>query len=174
MPCLLGHKWNGCICIACGKNRDEGHDWGGCKCLKCGKIREEGHDLIREGSFTVCAVCGEKTACAQADAPDTVGPVLQDGLTVRPKLRFDFETNSLHPSGADVYFADAKVLSVNEMGRQLLDMADGTVTIDEMAQELDMKRTSAEIGMFFVTLGQSGYLKNRIEIMLYDGDTPAE
>jgi len=143
-------------------------------CLNCGRIREEGHDFIQDGNFTVCSICGEKTACVEADSPDAIGPVLQDGLKIRPKLRFDFETNSLYPAGADVYFADTKVLSVNEMGRQLLEMADGTVTIDEMAQELDMKKTSAEIGMFFVTLGQSGYLKNRIEIMLYESDMPAE
>lgn len=25
--CLFGHKWKGCLCLICGKVRDEGHDW---------------------------------------------------------------------------------------------------------------------------------------------------
>ena len=36
--CII-HKWQGCKCVKCGKQRDEGHDWEGCRCKNCGKIK---------------------------------------------------------------------------------------------------------------------------------------
>jgi hypothetical protein len=62
------HKWNNCICINCGKSRDENHNfrpvenkciqicsychkeipsehkWEGCKCINCGETRNTGHE----------------------------------------------------------------------------------------------------------------------------------
>jgi len=38
MACLLGHKWNGCKCEKCGKQRNENHLWQSGKCSICGRI----------------------------------------------------------------------------------------------------------------------------------------
>jgi hypothetical protein len=27
LSCLFGHSWRGCLCLRCGKVRDEGHNW---------------------------------------------------------------------------------------------------------------------------------------------------
>ena len=100
--------------------------------------------------------------------PDGVFPILQDGLTILPTFDFDVETMSLDLSGADVFYGGTKVFSVNEMGRRLLGMADGTRTVDEMVKILKMEKNASEAGMFFVTLGQSGYLKNKVEVVIYE------
>ncbi|MCL2337250.1 MAG: hypothetical protein FWC60_07500 [Firmicutes bacterium] len=95
------------------------------------------------------------------------GPVLQDGLIIRPQFTVDLATMSIYSSGADVFYQGTKVFSVNETGRQLLSLADGTLSIAEMVRELHLEENDSEAAMFFVTLGQSGFLKNRIEIEIY-------
>ena len=61
MACLFGHKWNGCKCEKCGKERDEQHDWNGCKCKKCEKSRDENHIfIINPGKCEKkCSICGD-------------------------------------------------------------------------------------------------------------------
>ena len=83
--CLLGHKWNGCICEKCGSTRDEGHDWDLCRgvCRKCGKTQPERHEwdgcrCIRcgkeqhEWEGNLCKRCG-KEAEMLADLQDNHG-----------------------------------------------------------------------------------------------------
>lgn len=53
MKCIF-HKWEGCVCIKCGTQRDANHRWEGCKCLQCGKTRDIGH-IIKGGR---CDICG--------------------------------------------------------------------------------------------------------------------
>ena len=86
LPCLLGHKWDGCKCIRCGEVRAEGHqyvpnshcrevcetcgrvttkvrhDWNRCQCAHCGKIRSEGHAYVKvpEECMVTCEICGTK------------------------------------------------------------------------------------------------------------------
>ena len=64
MACLLGHKWDGCICTKCGKKRDEQHNWNGCMCSKCGSKRNEGHNYVNypEKCEDICSVCNEVRA----------------------------------------------------------------------------------------------------------------
>ena len=53
----LQHRWNkGCVCVRCGKKRDQGHDWDGCQCKICGKKRDQGHDW----DGCQCKRCGKK------------------------------------------------------------------------------------------------------------------
>jgi len=61
MACLLGHKWNGCKCEKCGKERDTQHDWNGCKCKLCGKKKDEGHNYVSNSDKCekVCSACGD-------------------------------------------------------------------------------------------------------------------
>ena len=168
MVCFLRHKWDGCKCRKCGKIRDSYHSWNGCMCERCYKIRDDGHQVEYKDGFLLCTICGDKTACHEIDTLSTaVGPVLQDGLKIRPQVSYNLETNDLYCIGAEVFADDIKVMTVNEMGRKLLNMANGTFTFDEMAKSLDSKIAIADIHMFFVRLGESGYLKNRVEITLY-------
>jgi len=96
------------------------------------------------------------------------GPILKDGLTIKPRLVFEEETALVYMVGADVFLDGALVFTVNEIGRELLKMADGSVTVDAMAESLGLATTASEVGMFFVKLGQAGYLKNRMEIVLFE------
>ncbi len=72
---LFGHKWNGCICIRCKQERNEGHnwnlcigycricglhqpeqhDWNGCKCSRCGLTR----DIEHSWENCKCKICGK-------------------------------------------------------------------------------------------------------------------
>jgi len=110
--------------------------------------------------------------CQVSKGQAAVGPVLQDGLSIKPHLAFDLQRNQIAPSGAEVYYNGALVLSVNETGRRLLCMADGAVTLGQMAEAVDLEMTAGEVGLFFVHLAQAGYLKNRIDMTLYEA--PAE
>lgn len=66
MPCIFGHKWDGCKCVRCGKIRDEAHAWesiaGKCekKCATCGKTKtiEHKYERLRGQCLERCAVCG--------------------------------------------------------------------------------------------------------------------
>ncbi|MDR1664049.1 MAG: PqqD family protein [Clostridiales bacterium] len=100
-------------------------------------------------------------------------PALVDKLIISPILSFD-EKNMPVFSGAHVMRDGTRVITVNEIGRELLRMADGKTTIDEMIEAFELERIASEVGMFFVTLGQAGYLKNRIEIELYENRTYVE
>ena len=51
IKCFFGtHSWNGCICTACDKIRDEQHDFSmDCeKCSKCGKVKVNQHDWTQD------------------------------------------------------------------------------------------------------------------------------
>lgn len=62
--CLFNtHKWNGCKCAKCGKERDEQHLWDGCICTKCGKQRDEAHNW----DSNKCVGCGLKLVNTNCD-----------------------------------------------------------------------------------------------------------
>jgi hypothetical protein len=97
-----------------------------------------------------------------------VGPVLKDGLTIKPVMSLNLRTDSVYLKGARVFLNGIEVFTVNEMGRRLLSMADGTATLGDMIKELNLEKNAADAGMFFITLGEAGFLKNKVEIMLYE------
>lgn len=110
----------------------------------------------------------ESISSPESSTAGIAGPALKKGMTIKPRLMFTHGTDTLYFVGAHVFCGDTEVFSVNETGRQLLEMADGTVTLDEMITKLGLEKTAPDVGLFFVTLGQSGYLENKIEIMLYE------
>ena len=69
MACLL-HKWDGCICLKCGKTRHEGHLYenvpGKCqkKCAKCGFQVQIEHTW----NGLKCDICGERTSYVKFDS----------------------------------------------------------------------------------------------------------
>ncbi|HEX3027881.1 MAG TPA: hypothetical protein VHT34_00920 [Clostridia bacterium] len=102
---------------------------------------------------------------AEVFAPNA--PALRDGLLIRPTLSFNTQ-DIPYLSGAHVMHDGTHVITVNEIGRKLLSMSDGTTTINDMVEMLGLEKNASEVGLFFVALGKSGYLKNRIEINLYE------
>lgn len=107
----------------------------------------------------------DKSRPSEVFAPDA--PVLRDGLLIRPTI--SFRSPSIpYFSGAHVMHEETHVITVNEIGRELLDMADGTNTLNDMVELLGLEKNASEVGLFFVALGEAGYLKNRIEITLYE------
>jgi len=60
IKCKMGiHSWDGCICTACGKTRNEQHDLSkDCGiCAKCGKTLENHHNWQKD--CEICSVCGK-------------------------------------------------------------------------------------------------------------------
>jgi hypothetical protein len=66
LPCMLGHKWNGCTCERCGAVRDEHHRMvsvpGECtqQCAICGKPGKIVHRYKKDPDTgeRICIVCG--------------------------------------------------------------------------------------------------------------------
>jgi uncharacterized protein (DUF983 family) len=66
LPCMFGHKWNGCTCERCGTVRDAHHQMvsvpGECtqRCAICGKTGKTHHKYKKDpdtGDY-ICVVCG--------------------------------------------------------------------------------------------------------------------
>jgi hypothetical protein len=84
------------------------------------------------------------------------GPAPVDELTVTDEA-----------DGAGVYFEGKRVLSVNRLGGQLLRMADGSATLNDIIKRTHTEKIASDVAMFFVFLSENGYLKNRVEVKLY-------
>jgi hypothetical protein len=98
--------------------------------------------------------------------PDTPVPV--PGLVIKPAALAKTENGVLNVSmGADVFYEDKQVFSVNETGRRLLELADGFTTLLEMSEHTGCN-DFFEIGMFFQNLYEAGYIQNRIEISIWE------
>ena len=93
-------------------------------------------------------------------------PALKPGLVINTVTIFDAD-NIPQMSVGQVKFDGVTVIRVNEAGKALLEMADGKTTVDEMIEALSLEDYSAETAMFFVKLGQSGFLQERFEVELY-------
>lgn len=86
-----------------------------------------------------------------------VGPLLVNGLNAVAT-----------ESGAELRYRGETMFTVNEMGLRLLERADGTRTLDGIIEEAGASAVASDAAMFFVTLGQAGYLQNRVEVLLYE------
>ena len=76
----------------------------------------------------------------------------------------------LVPEGESVhgYFGDTHLFTVDTQGAELMRLADGTLTIDELAESLSVPVRPADVASFFVTLGQAGYLQNTVLVNLVE------
>lgn len=55
---LLGHKWNGCVCLRCGKKRHDHHEWNGCVCKNCGEANPLATHEAHQWDGCRCKKCG--------------------------------------------------------------------------------------------------------------------
>lgn len=88
--------------------------------------------------------------------PDAmVGPAMMPGISL---VRCG---GSVRGMAEDVHLFD-----VDTMGAELIERADGTSTLDELAEMSSIPVKVADVATFFVTLGQAGYLQNKIFVNL--------
>lgn len=87
--------------------------------------------------------------------PDTVpiGPQLREELSI---------INTTE--GASVIYDGQTCFTVNNDGLQLLQMADGNHTLEEIIRDSGMISNAEPVADFFLTLGQAGYLTARLEV----------
>lgn len=84
-----------------------------------------------------------------------VGPVMQPGIEL------------VGNGGVVRGMADnTHLFNVDATGAELMRMADGTRTLDELADVTTTPVNAADVASFFVTLGQSGYLANTVLVNL--------
>ena len=85
------------------------------------------------------------------------GPLLRDELTFAKTAQ-----------GASAFVGDTEVFNVNATGAQLLTLADGTHTLDEIGAKLKGAIDPVEAALFYVEVGKAGYLQNRVEVALVE------
>ena len=72
------------------------------------------------------------------------------------------------PKGAAVWYEEEKMLTVNSVGKKLLEAANGKTTLNNIIKQLDMEETASDAALFYVYLGMMGYMKNHIEIRIFE------
>ena len=58
------------------------------------------------------------------------------------------------------------LFNVDALGADLIGLADGTRTIDELAASVASEPTPADVASFFVALGKAGYLAHPVYVNL--------
>ena len=64
-------------------------------------------------------------------------------------------------------YDDKQLFSVDETGAELMRLADGSLTLDELAEATGTALNPADVASFFVELGQAGYLQNEVFVNFY-------
>ncbi|NLG10830.1 MAG: hypothetical protein GX562_04810 [Coriobacteriaceae bacterium] len=92
-----------------------------------------------------------------------VGPVMIAGIQL---LSDDLRDTVLG------FFADTHVFNIDKIGAELIMLADGSRSLGQIAKEASILVSSpldgAGVAEFFVTLGQAGYLQNKVYISLFE------
>ena len=84
------------------------------------------------------------------------GPKVRDGLSYQEDGEY-----------IQAFYKGEPVLITDPSGMELMKMADGSRSLDELMR-VDMTGAEKEaIADFFLTLGQSGWLDNRLEVYKY-------
>lgn len=86
---------------------------------------------------------------------------------VGPQLREELEI--IHtPGGAKAVYAGQTCFTVNHEGAQLLKLADGRHTLDEIVRKSGMSGNVNSVIRFFQMLGDAGYLTSILEVNRID------
>ncbi|MBR2835832.1 MAG: hypothetical protein IKE43_09045 [Coriobacteriales bacterium] len=106
------------------------------------------------------------TTPAVKDAEAAEGPVIQSGIEL---------VALANEKGANTFvgrYRATELFTVDKMGVLLISLADGTHTLEDMAQKMSKEFgqavNPADVAMFFITLGQAGYLQNKVLVNLYE------
>ena len=74
-------------------------------------------------------------------------------------------------AGQDVvqaWHGDTHLFDVDAIGAELVRLADGSLSIDELASATGTELNAADVASFFVSLGQAGYLANTVFVNLVE------
>ena len=105
------------------------------------------------------AVRDEHFVTPEVTSPEVAdGPAMAAGIQLVPN---DDGTVRGEAQGVHLF-------NVDQMGAQLMRLADGTRSIDDLAASLDEPALPADVASFFVTLGQAGYLANTVLVNLVE------
>lgn len=91
-----------------------------------------------------------------AEAAD--GPVVAAGIELAPN-----DNGTVRGMAGGVH-----LFNVDQIGAQLIRLADGSRTIDDLAASLDEPVSAGDVASFFVALGQAGYLANTVLVNLLE------
>ena len=84
------------------------------------------------------------------------GPRVREGLSYRE----DGESIT-------AYYDGEPVLITNRSGMKLMEMADGSRSLEELMRFEETGKEREAIADFFLSLGQAGWLSNRLEVYKY-------
>lgn len=88
-----------------------------------------------------------------------------DDSSLGPIMRADLELRSVGSRYVG-YLDESECFEVDKTGAQLVLRSDGTRSIQQLAGQVGLGDQCGEVAQFFVTLGQAGYLANRVEVEL--------
>ena len=106
--------------------------------------------------LAVVGSAGLLSGLSDPKADNWVGPKVRDGLVFREE-------------GEDIraYYKGEPVLVTNRPGMELIQKADGTRTLEELLRQGEAAQNQEMIVDFYLALGQSGWLENRLEVSKY-------
>jgi len=105
------------------------------------------------------ATLDERFVTPKVTSPEAAdGPAMVAGIKLAPN-----DDGTVRGEAQGVHLFD-----VDQMGAQLMRLADGSRSIDELAASLDEPVSPADVASFFVTLGQAGYLANTVLVNLVE------
>lgn len=91
-----------------------------------------------------------------AKPAEAVGPELVDGLSINPT-----------GEGVEAFRDGQVVFTADETGGAMLALADGSASLQAIIERAGVGDVEAAV-LFFVELGEAGYLKNRVEVNLVE------
>lgn len=92
------------------------------------------------------------------DPSDACGPLMRRDIVLEP------DGNGLFRGiGRGVH-----LFNVDATGAELIRLADGSRTIEELADGLETPANPADVASFFVALGQAGFLQNIVVVNLLE------
>lgn len=86
-----------------------------------------------------------------------------EGKNVGPRLKDGFKIVRTE-SAAEITYGGETCFIVNEKGLELLSLADGRHSLEEVIRAAGLDENAGPAADFFLTLGQAGYLQNRLEV----------
>jgi hypothetical protein len=92
------------------------------------------------------------------DQSDACGPLMRRDIVLEPD-----DTGLFRGIGRGVH-----LFNVDATGAELMRLADGSRTIEELADGLETPANPADVASFFVTLGQAGFLQNTVVVNLLE------
>lgn len=119
--------------------------------------------MVLAGGLTSVAVSQGNNELEGFVTPEAVSPEFADGPVMASGIRLVKNDGSTQG-----YYGGMHLFTVDERGAQLIRLADGSLTLDELAASLDDPANPADVASFFVTLGQAGYLQNTVLVNLVE------